>query len=97
MHSHVLRVRCGYSAVKDGLTKSRCFPSNVLPCGDNIEHILALFISAGHVQQAAAKEVLPAAAKLSEVKENQRPAMYNVDASALHFSKPSKVFMSYPL
>ncbi|CAK0771388.1 hypothetical protein CVIRNUC_003856 [Coccomyxa viridis] len=40
--------------------------------------------------KAAAKEVLPTAAKLSELKENQRPAVYNVEASALHFSKPSK-------
>ena len=40
---------------------------------------------------------MPTAAKLSELKENQRPAVYNVEASALHFSKPSKVLMSYLL
>ena len=55
---------------------------------------MCIFISAGHVQQAAAKEILPTAARLSELKENQRPTMYNVEVSALHFSKPSKVHMS---
>ena len=44
-----------------------------------------------HAMQALPKEAAATPPRIEQLKENMRPAAYNVEASALHFIKPTKV------
>jgi len=44
-----------------------------------------------HAMQALPKEAAATPPRIEQLKENMRPTAYNVEASALHFIKPTKV------